>query len=108
MQLNDYVEIISPDVIRLKGSDVGLEEIVERYRIGYNAVEIRQDFPVLSPEQVYGAITYYLHNREAINAYLKRLPQQETGSARPIWLRSNDLSRRIRALFREHEQSILT
>ena len=32
---------------------------------------IVQSFPVLTLEQVYGAIAFYLANREAIDAYLK-------------------------------------
>ncbi|AIE74955.1 hypothetical protein D082_24270 [Synechocystis sp. PCC 6714] len=32
---------------------------------------IAQNFPLLSLEQVYGAITFYLANRELINTYLR-------------------------------------
>ena len=38
---------------------------------GHTADSIQQAFPVLTLEQVYGAITYYLANREAIEAYLR-------------------------------------
>ena len=108
MQLEEYLEIISPDVIRLKGSSVALEQIVERYRIGYDAVEINQDFPELSLEQIYGAITYYLHNREEVHAYLKRLPPDRAESVQPAKTRfTNDIQQRIRAVLREHEPSIL-
>jgi hypothetical protein len=33
---------------------------------------IAQNFPLLSLEQVYGAIAFYLANREAIDTYLKQ------------------------------------
>ena len=33
---------------------------------------VAECFPVLTIEQVYGSITYYLSHRDEINAYLKR------------------------------------
>lgn len=108
MQLEEYVDIISPDVIRLKGSEVPLEQIVQRYQAGYDAGEIGQDFPELSLEKIYGAITYYLHNREEINAYLARLPQGEAARIQAPQTRfTKDIQQRIRAVLREHEPSIL-
>ena len=107
MLLEDYLDIISPLEIRLKGTDVRLEQVVERYRVGYHAIEIRQELPSLNLEQIYGAITYYLHNREKVDAYLRRQPQQAGEPGQPIWLKSSDLSQRMRALFREHEQALL-
>ena len=63
MQLEDYLDIQGPDVIRIKGHRIGLEHIVERYQEGYSPEQIALDFPGLSPEKIYGAIAYYLHNR---------------------------------------------
>ncbi|MDZ8237470.1 MAG: hypothetical protein RMZ69_09915 [Nostoc sp. ChiQUE01a] len=37
---------------------------------------IAQNFPLLSLEQVYGAITFYLANRELIDHYLKAGEQE--------------------------------
>jgi len=50
---------------------VSLESIVYAFLDGQTAESIQQSFPLLTLEQVYGAITYYLAHREAIDAYLQ-------------------------------------
>jgi len=39
---------------------------------GQTAESIAQSFPVLTLEQVYGTITFYLANRSDIDVYLRR------------------------------------
>ena len=69
--LEDYFCITeAPRCIRLKGHDLGLEEVVKRYRLGFSVEQMRQEFPPVSLEQVYAAITYYLHNKPDIDAYV--------------------------------------
>jgi uncharacterized protein (DUF433 family) len=53
------------------GTRVSLDSIVYQFREGQSAEGIAADFPVLSLEQVYGAIAYYLGHREEIDAYLR-------------------------------------
>jgi uncharacterized protein (DUF433 family) len=53
------------------GTRVSLDSIVYAFLDGHTADSIQQSFPILTLEQVYGAITYYLANREAIEAYLQ-------------------------------------
>lgn len=62
-------------VYRVAGTRVSLDSIVYAFLQGQTAESIQQSFPVLTLEQVYGAITYYLANREVIDAYLQ---EQET------------------------------
>jgi uncharacterized protein (DUF433 family) len=73
MHLEDFLDMHAPDVIRLKGHRIGLEHIIERYHEGYSAEELTQEFPGLELEAVYAAITYYLLNRAAMDAYLARV-----------------------------------
>jgi uncharacterized protein (DUF433 family) len=73
MQLADYLDFISHDVIRLKGHRIGLEHIIERYHLGASPEQIALDFPGLSLEAIYGTIAYYLHHRPEVDAYLARL-----------------------------------
>jgi uncharacterized protein (DUF433 family) len=54
------------------GSRVSLDSIVYAYWNGQTAESIAQSFPVLTLEQVYGAVAYYLAHREEIDAYLER------------------------------------
>src|SRR5688500_10157413 len=50
---------------------VSLDSIVYGFLEGHTAESIQQSFPLLTLEQVYGAITYYLAHCEAIDAYLQ-------------------------------------
>ena len=52
------------------GTRVSLDSIVYAFLEGQTAEAIAQAFPVLTLEQVYGALTYYLAHREAIDAYV--------------------------------------
>jgi uncharacterized protein (DUF433 family) len=52
------------------GTRVSLDSLVYAFREGHTAESLAQSFPVLTLEQVYGAITYYLAHREVIDAYL--------------------------------------
>jgi uncharacterized protein (DUF433 family) len=52
---------------------VSLDSIVYAFREGLSPETIVKDcFPSLTLEQVYGAVTYYLHHRAEIDAYLER------------------------------------
>jgi uncharacterized protein (DUF433 family) len=50
---------------------VSLDSIVYAFLEGHTAESIQQSFPLLTLEQVYGAITYYLAHCESIDAYLQ-------------------------------------
>lgn len=52
------------------GTRVSLDSIVYAFVAGQTAESIAQSFPVLTLEQVYGAIAFYLGNRAEIDAYL--------------------------------------
>lgn len=54
----------------LTGSRVSLESVIYEFRDGASPESILDDFPNLSLELVYGAITFYLANRSEIEAYL--------------------------------------
>jgi len=49
---------------------VSLDSIVFAFLDGQTAESIAQSFPVLTLEQVYGAIAFYLANRLEIDSYL--------------------------------------
>ncbi|HEV2382681.1 MAG TPA: DUF433 domain-containing protein [Terriglobia bacterium] len=54
----------------LAGSRVSLESLIYEFLDGASPESIVDDFPTLSLEQVYGAITFYLANRSELDAYL--------------------------------------
>jgi uncharacterized protein (DUF433 family) len=71
MQLEDYFDFLAPDDIRIKGHRIGIESVLYEYL--HNAQtpeEILTRFPTLTLEQIYATITYYLHNKEKIDAYI--------------------------------------
>ena len=71
LNIRDIFDFISPDAIRIKGTRVGIEIVIERFLDGESPEEIRRHHPHLTPLQIYGSITYYLLNKEVLDAYLK-------------------------------------
>ena len=65
----NYVEQ-QDDSYMIAGTRVSLDSIVHAFISGASAETIAQAFPVLSLEQVYGAITFYLAHREDVDRYL--------------------------------------
>lgn len=65
-----YVEQQNGDYI-VSGTRVSLDSIVYAFLAGQTAEAIAQAFPVLSLEQVYGAITFYLAHRADVDRYLE-------------------------------------
>jgi hypothetical protein len=55
----------------VSGTRVSLDSVVHAFLNGQTAEGIAQSFPVLSLEQVYGAITFYLAHRSEVDAYLQ-------------------------------------
>ena len=71
MRLEDYFDFLAPNDIRLKGTRVGIETILYDFIHRSQLPEtITASYPSLTLEQVYATITYYLHNKDAIDAYL--------------------------------------
>jgi uncharacterized protein (DUF433 family) len=52
------------------GTRVSLDSLVYRFLEGLSPENIAESFPVLTLEQVYGAIAYYLGHRPTVDAYL--------------------------------------
>ncbi|NER19952.1 MAG: DUF433 domain-containing protein [Symploca sp. SIO1B1] len=71
MQLEDYFTFLRPDDIRVKGSRVGIEHILDEYVTnGKSPEEIAQLFDTLKLEEIYATILYYLQNRQKVGKYL--------------------------------------
>jgi hypothetical protein len=68
--MKDYVERRN-DSFYLIGSRVPLAIIVREFQQGESPEAIRWHYPTLSLEQVYGAITFYLANQDAVHEDLK-------------------------------------
>lgn len=65
-------------VVRVGGTRVTLDTVIEAFNEGLTAEEIAQQYPVLELADVYAVIGYYLHHREQILEYMA---QQERTAA---------------------------
>ena len=54
----------------IKGTRVSLDSIVYAFKRGAAPESIKRSFPLLSLEEIYGAITFYLSHEQEIDAYL--------------------------------------
>ena len=72
MELESYFDFLAPDDIRIKGTRIGIETILYDYlHRGQSPENIAARYRSVTLEQVYATITYYLHHRETVNAYLE-------------------------------------
>jgi uncharacterized protein (DUF433 family) len=104
MHLDEYLDILSEDTIRLKGHRLGLEQIVERYHEGYSAEQIALEYPGVDLEQIYGVIAYYLHNKDAVDAYIARIDAAAAARYREWSAQMPEISQRVRAVLAQRRQ----
>jgi uncharacterized protein (DUF433 family) len=93
------------DVYWVAGTRVSLDSIVYAFLDGQTVESIAQSFPVLTLEQVYGAITFYLANRPDIDAYLRR-EEAEFETLRQSWRTQDAMFYQKMANARRQRQTI--
>ena len=71
MTNNSYVRDDN-GALRVGEADVSLDSIVIAFQDGLAPEAIQIQYPALSLEEVYGAITYYLANRPFVDRYLEQ------------------------------------
>ncbi len=85
------------------GTRVSLDSVVYAFLQGDSPESIAQSFPVLTLEQVYGAVAFYLGHRSEVDAYLERVRRQDVELAEqareadPMFYRKLADARRARA-----------
>jgi uncharacterized protein (DUF433 family) len=67
-----YVREAAGGALRVGESDISLDSVVCSFDEGHSPECIVQQFPALTLEEVYGAIAFYLANREEVRQYLAR------------------------------------
>jgi uncharacterized protein (DUF433 family) len=72
MREKQYVRVDDHGVMRVGTTRVMLDALVAGFEQGHAPETLQQQFPALSLEEVYGAITYYLSHRDDVQAYLQR------------------------------------
>jgi uncharacterized protein (DUF433 family) len=93
----NYVEKTPTGGWRIGGSRVSLDSIVHAYWEGKSPEAIVEEFPSLSAEQVFGAIAFYLRNRQEIDRYLCDQDAQWRELARSSEAQHGPLLNRLRS-----------
>jgi uncharacterized protein (DUF433 family) len=79
MKLNemrpDLLSLASEGSIRIAGTRVTIESIVQGFLDGATPEEICQDFPALALAQVYDVLAFYLTHQLEVETYLKEQAQ---------------------------------
>lgn len=87
-------------VIRVAGTRVTLDTLVDTFMTGASPQEIAQNFPVLRLDDIYAVITYYLQHRAEVDAYLRKRRARADAIRREIEAHSPQTSLRDRLLAR--------
>jgi len=98
MELESYFEFLSEDDIRIKGTRVGIETVLDDYLEGSSPEEIAARYRSLSLEQVYATITYYLRNRAQVDAYLEAWRQYTDQAWHEYERNPSEVVKRLRQL----------
>ena len=98
MRLDEYFEFLGQDAIRVRGHRVNIEHLLAYYAEGYSPEAIAQEFPGLSLEEIYASITYYLHNKSDVDAYLSRLAERSEKEYQAWLANPSPAVRRLKAL----------
>jgi uncharacterized protein (DUF433 family) len=93
-----YVRLDEYGAMRIGNSRVMLDSIVAGFEQGHSPETLQQQYPTLSLEEVYGAITYYLAHTDEVHAYLKRQDELWEAWRGMSAIRSSPVVERLRAL----------
>jgi uncharacterized protein (DUF433 family) len=67
-----YVRVDENGAYRVGKTRVLLDSVVAAFHQGHSPETIKQQYPALTLEEVYGSIAYYLAHAAAVDAYLQR------------------------------------
>ena len=87
-------------VIRVAGTRITLDTVVDTFLTGASPEEIAQDFPVLRLDDVYAVLTYYLRHRAEVDTYRRERQSRADALRREIETQSAQTGLRARLLAR--------
>lgn len=108
MQLEEFFEFEQdPERIKVKGTRIGIDILIDEFNAGASPeVIMRRYYPSMSLEQVYATITYYLHNKAEVDAYIKRVVDRaEADYQKYLQQGVPPVVERLRALKAEQQKS---
>jgi uncharacterized protein (DUF433 family) len=68
---NAYVRRDEHGALRVADTRVPIDSIVAAFQQGHSPETMQQQYPALTLEQIYGALTYYLAHADEVNDYLR-------------------------------------
>src|SRR5262245_45374540 len=83
----DYITNID-GAYRIADTRVSLDSVVYSWLQGDSPETIADNFPALTPEQVYGAVAFYLANQAEIDEYLRQ-GEAEYNTLKNQWRANN-------------------
>jgi len=98
-----YVRLDEHGVYRVGATRVMLDSVLAAFHRGHSPETIRQQYPSLRLEDVYGSIAHYLAHREEIDAYLRRQEESWERSRARSEQEPNPAAERLRKLQRAGE-----
>jgi uncharacterized protein (DUF433 family) len=93
-----YVEADSQGALRVTMLGISLDSVTIAFQQGHSAETIQRLYPALSLEEVYGAIAYYLSNRDEVDQYLQRQAELWDQARRQAAENPSPVVQRLRAL----------
>jgi len=108
MLLEDYLDFLSSEDIRIKGHRIGIENVIKYYLSGYTPEEILAELPSLNLEKIYAVITHYLGNQIQVDDYMFRLEQlQEQHYQEWLIKEPSDVVNRMRSLKAQAKRELI-
>jgi uncharacterized protein (DUF433 family) len=106
VQLEDYFEFDDCDRIRVKGTRMAIEYIINHFLEGESPQVIVHNYShSVNLEQVFATITYYLHNKAEVDAYIERNRRADEAAHQEYLKKEpSDVVKRLRAI-RAQQQS---
>lgn len=86
------------------GKKISLDSVIYAFRRGQSPESIRRSFPLLTLEEIYGTIAFYLANQSEIDEYLAR----EESEFEKIRLTSQETDAEWHGKMRKARQESLT
>jgi uncharacterized protein (DUF433 family) len=93
-----YVREDAHGALRVGESDISLDSVVHAFDEGHSPESIMEQYPALTLAEVYGAITFYLTNREEVRQYLARQDRLWEELRRKAGENPSPVAQRLRAL----------
>jgi uncharacterized protein (DUF433 family) len=87
-------------VVRIANTRIPLERVVGAFLSGMTPEQIAQNFDVLTIEDVYAVISYYLHHRDEVDAYMVAAEQEAAETRNEIERQFDPAGIRARLLAR--------